>query len=293
MKKHKLHTYGLPYQGSKNTLAPKIVELFPAADSFLDACCGGGAVTHAAVLSGKFKKVTAVDTWEPILRLLRATMIKYGYIDYEHYPFVSKEEFDRIRRNPETVSDSVAMFTHSFGFKGNTYAWCPERVPMKRLVHEIVLGQTAEDRRYAFLRFAAYCRDNPPSREMWTWVRHPEELTSLSRIRSVEESMATRNTDTKLDIRCADLFTLDYDSHDVIYFDPPYVGTTKYRYKKFNHDRFESLLRDLKRDGKRVYVSEFECPAGYEKIASYDKLSLMNSEKNVKGRPECVWYSGV
>ena len=45
--------YGLPYMGSKNRIARDIVEQLPSAECFVDLFCGGCAVTHAAMLSGK------------------------------------------------------------------------------------------------------------------------------------------------------------------------------------------------------------------------------------------------
>ena len=47
--------YGLPYKGSKNKIAGKIFDLFPQADNFYDLFCGGGALTHYALLQKKFK----------------------------------------------------------------------------------------------------------------------------------------------------------------------------------------------------------------------------------------------
>lgn len=52
---------GIPYQGSKRRIADKIVALLPAAPVFVDVFAGGCAVTHAALLSGKFDKVIAND----------------------------------------------------------------------------------------------------------------------------------------------------------------------------------------------------------------------------------------
>jgi len=44
--------YGLPYKGSKNGIAKKIVDALPAGEVFVDLFAGGCAVTHAAMLSG-------------------------------------------------------------------------------------------------------------------------------------------------------------------------------------------------------------------------------------------------
>ena len=53
--------YGLPYKGSKNKLAEKILALMPRARVFYDLFAGGMAVTHAALVSNKFGRVVAND----------------------------------------------------------------------------------------------------------------------------------------------------------------------------------------------------------------------------------------
>lgn len=47
--------------GSKNSIAADIVKFLPEADNFYDLFAGGCAVTHAAMLSGKYKNVYAND----------------------------------------------------------------------------------------------------------------------------------------------------------------------------------------------------------------------------------------
>ena len=54
-------SYGLPYTGSKNRLAEKIMYHLPEADTLVDAFFGGGAVTHCAMVHGKFKNYIAND----------------------------------------------------------------------------------------------------------------------------------------------------------------------------------------------------------------------------------------
>ena len=53
--------YGLPYKGSKNRIAKKILDVFPVAPVLYDVFCGGCAITHAAMLSGKYSRVVAND----------------------------------------------------------------------------------------------------------------------------------------------------------------------------------------------------------------------------------------
>lgn len=53
--------YGIPYKGSKNRIAKWVVDNLPASDTLVDLFAGGCAVTHAAILSNKWKRVIAND----------------------------------------------------------------------------------------------------------------------------------------------------------------------------------------------------------------------------------------
>ena len=53
--------YGVPYKGSKSRIASKIIDLLPEANTFVDLFAGGCAVTHAAMLSGKYKRFIIND----------------------------------------------------------------------------------------------------------------------------------------------------------------------------------------------------------------------------------------
>lgn len=59
--------YGLPYQGSKNRIARRLVDALPAAPVLYDVFCGGCAVTHAAMFSGKYQHFVINDRrgWLP------------------------------------------------------------------------------------------------------------------------------------------------------------------------------------------------------------------------------------
>ena len=98
--------YGLPYKGSKNAIAERIVAALPAGEHFVDCCCGGGAILQAAAMSGKYKTVTGYDINKAIVGLIEATMINPGTIDYEKKVLpVTKEQFYESRDRNETLDD--------------------------------------------------------------------------------------------------------------------------------------------------------------------------------------------
>lgn len=50
-----MNRYGLPYMGSKNKIANWVVDVLPKAEHLYDLFCGGCAVTHAAMMRGKYE----------------------------------------------------------------------------------------------------------------------------------------------------------------------------------------------------------------------------------------------
>ena len=53
--------YGLPYKGSKNKICEGIMAILPEATRFYDLFAGGCAMTHCAMLSGKYQDFIAND----------------------------------------------------------------------------------------------------------------------------------------------------------------------------------------------------------------------------------------
>lgn len=76
--------YGVPYQGSKSKIAEQIIDLLPSATHFVDVCAGGCALSHAALLSGKYRHVHANDITDSVVlfkELLRAILINTSLKD--------------------------------------------------------------------------------------------------------------------------------------------------------------------------------------------------------------------
>lgn len=53
--------YGLPYKGSKSRVIKWLLPLLPDGEIFVDLMCGGCSVTHAALLSHKYKRYIIND----------------------------------------------------------------------------------------------------------------------------------------------------------------------------------------------------------------------------------------
>jgi DNA adenine methylase len=67
----------------------------------------------------------------------------------------------------------------------------------------------------------------------------------------------------------------------IIYCDPPYAGTTKYK-GDFNHDRFWKWCRDMNNAGHTVFVSEYNAPDDFECIWSKEIVSSLTKDTGSK-----------
>ena len=285
--------YGLPYQGSKNVIAERIVDALPSGVNFCDCCCGGGAILQAATLSGKYKTVTGYDINKAIVGLIKATMIDFGTIDYNSFPAVSKAKFYEARERNSTLEDWLIRYTCSFGFKGLEYLWSDARTENKMLLHNAVALPTMEERRGALRELIRKIAKGEISQEDIKNLQHNEQLTNLNRFHEVEKAMQSRTTKTKLQVFCGSMFDIPFEKYDVLYFDPPYDNTLGYNRQPFSQIMFKALLNVLVQSGKTVFVSEYNTPAdGFTEIARFDKTMSLEANK-CKSVVEKVFYGGT
>ena len=119
--------YGLPYKGSKNRIAKRLVEALPAAPVLYDVFCGGCAVTHAAMLSGKYQRFVVNDRRGWLPDAFRKA-IHGGYAHEDRW--ISREDFERLKD-----TDAYAAMCFSFGNNCWSYMYAPGLEPYKRALH--------------------------------------------------------------------------------------------------------------------------------------------------------------
>ena len=85
---------------------------------------------------------------------------------------------------------------------------------------------------------------------------------------------AKRNVNKQAkDLKGIEFYNLPYDElnipkESIIYCDPPYKGTAKYKAneQEFNHDKFWQWCRDKSKEGHTVFISEYNAPDDFECI---------------------------
>lgn len=127
--------YGCPYKGSKNAIAEWVVSQFPDRKNFYDLFAGGCAVTHCAMLKGKFKTYTINDVADVPQLFMDAIHGKYE----NDTRWISREDFYRLKD-----SDPYVRYCWSFGNNGFNYLYSKEVEPWKKALHRAyVFGDTS------------------------------------------------------------------------------------------------------------------------------------------------------
>ena len=119
--------YGLPYKGSKNKLAERIVRLLPKRTHLVDLFCGGCAVSHAALLMGKYEHIHINDiNWMCPTLFIDALNGKYN----DENRWISREDFFRLKD-----TDPYVAVVWSFGNNLRNYLYSKEIEPLKKAIH--------------------------------------------------------------------------------------------------------------------------------------------------------------
>ena len=119
--------YGLPYKGSKNRIVKRLSAFLPSAEVFYDVFAGGCAMTHWALLSGKYKSVVANDI-NGMIPAAFEKAIRGGFRNEDRW--ISREEFRRLY-----LSDPYVAMCFSFANNLKRYCYASDLEPYKRALH--------------------------------------------------------------------------------------------------------------------------------------------------------------
>lgn len=284
--------------GSKNGIARDIVEQLPSAEYFVDLFCGGCAVTHAAMLSGKYKKFIVNDIAPDMPRLF-VDAINGKYRNEKRW--ISREDFERLKD-----TDTYVRTCWSFGNGGYSYIYGRKIEPWKKALHYArVLGDFSLLKRDFGIDTDDASRQNI-AKNADTWklrdklkysleslqsLESLERLQRLERLESLEnlqnlQSMNNLQRLQRLERQESNLqiFSLDYQSVEIpadscVYCDIPYRGTKEYKDGCFDYSRFYDWLRT--RDYP-VWVSEYAMPDDFVSVWSRNKICSYDANSNKK-----------
>jgi hypothetical protein len=277
--------FGLPYQGSKSRIARQIVDLLPAAPCLVDAFAGGCAVTHAALLSGKFGQVIANDLSDAPELFYRAA--KSGAPEKPRW--ISREEFFA-----KKDTDPLIRYVYSFGNACRNYLYGRDIEPLKHAAHMAVVDGDCSHlpdalRRPVETALAGvvgirerYLAYKAAIRRLGKRVDlvHLECLARLQRLQRLQH--LDRLTVSRRDYR-----DLHIPAEAVLYCDPPYASTAGYG-AAFDHRAFYAWCRSV---GKRfpLFVSEYWMPSDFRRVAEFEVRAIAGATTNAQTRIEKIF----
>lgn len=110
-----------------------------------------------------------------------------------------------------------------------------------------------------------------------------ETKSSRDRIgESIRNGEKTGRSIKGITFACCSYDEQQYPKESIIYCDPPYAGTTKYK-DDFDHDKFWQWCRDKAKEGHQVFISEYNAPEDFVCVWQQElNVSLAKSGKRKK-----------
>lgn len=270
--------YGMPYMGSKNKIAKWVIEHLPKKENLYDLFGGGGAITHCACESGKFKHVI-YNELDP-LTFKAFDMAIHGLFENEKR-WISREDFNKLKNK-----DPYVAICFSFGNNLRDYCYSEKTEKLKKALHYAIcfddfsllenLGVNIDHNLAGRIKITSAIKELLKLNKL-----QMQNLEALNRLQSLErlESLQHLQHLQHLDLTNKDYADVQIKENSVIYCDPPYKNTGKYR-MDFNYENFYSWCRKQK---ELVIISEYNMPDDFICVAQREKRSLMcKDDKTIK-----------
>lgn len=258
--------YGLPYKGSKNKLAERILSILPNKEHFFDLFCGGCAVSHAALLRRTFKTIHINDINRMCPELFIAAL-EGKYVDEKRW--ISREDFYKLKD-----TDPYVAIVWSFGNNMRDYLYSREREPLKRAVHYALVfedyGPGLElGYDFSFLReikgklpryraIKTYLSGGDGVCHSFKSAEHYDRLQSFERYVHLPFSPFSCGR-AELSYSSVDYADVAIPKDSVIYCDIPYKGSNVYNTaEEFDYERFYRWCAEQE---EPVFISSYEMPA--------------------------------
>ena len=273
--------WGMPWMGSKSDIAWQVVNAIPKGETFVDLFFGGGAITHAAMVSKRWDNFIANDilgTPDIFIKAVRGELKGYDR-------FVSRSEF-------KASDDIVVKMLWSFANTLRTYLWSPENERLKGIATQMLTAKTLESRRMYFNNFiGALKKEDIQNIDRLERIERLESLESLQRLERLENLQSLQGLESieRLQGLKCDYRAVTIPSGGVVYCDIPYKGTGGY-IGGFDHEAFYEWFSSLK---VPAFCSEYDAP--FTKVAEWDKLKKAGDRRTMKVEKikERLYFNGT
>ncbi|WNN66778.1 DNA adenine methylase (plasmid) [Levilactobacillus namurensis] len=269
---------GLPYVGNKGQKVEQIMESLPNGKRFVDVFGGGGCVSLTAASSGKYEEVIYNDRRKTVVELLRALVNDEPHFNLMDYVALTREQFFDWRDNqPDSIERTLVLIAYSFSNNQSTYLWNKKNEEEKLLLtRALFYGNTGTefDQLYSYSLnantisekyrlFHKWRREQMNISSRYDLLQQLQQLEQLERLQQLQQLERLQQLEQlqqlerlqRLQYSVNDYRELVIDTDDVVYCDPPYVGT-QHDYGGFDHKAFENwYLHEC--PAKEIYISEY------------------------------------
>lgn len=242
MEKH----YGVPYQGNKSRIADIIINLLPEGERLVDLFGGGGAITHCAMLSGKWHSYLYNDLNEMITGLfIDAVYGKY----HDERRVITRQEFEDLKN-----TDAYVAYCWSFGNSpAKGYLWGEEYEEIKCTACHALIDEDLQERRLAYVHLIKLLQEKD--------IAHPELLQPLQYLQALTRLEALQRLE---DLQRLEVSNISYEQYehrdgDVVYCDVPYEVLGKEKCSDYGV-QFDSLAfyKWAKEQPYQIFFSSYE-----------------------------------
>ena len=256
--------YGIGYKGSKSRIANDILSVLPSGERFVDLFGGGFAMSHAALLSGKYKQVLYNDV-NPLVVELVMDAIRGKYNQSHFVPtWISREEF-----NEKRDTDGYIKYCWSYGNNGKEYMYPRSVEELKKNAFNAICLPSERERRLALKRYT----------RLVTSKRI--DLESLERLERLESS-------------ARDYRDYEYRQDDVVYCDIPYEQDVRGDHYGTNFSHADFYEWAITRKYPVFFSSTWITAEGFKSIWQKERITTMKNTSNSLKMTECLyvqeWY---
>ena len=260
-------TYGVPYRGSKNKIADWVVDHLPNGKTLVDLFAGGCAVTHAAILAGKWENFIINDLGDAPEVFENAVKGKYA----NEKRWISREDFFKLKD-----SDPYVSIVWSFGNNRRDYLYGKDIEPIKKAIHYAMVFND-----YSLMNQLKESNKN----ERLVSRERTESLQSLQSLQRLQSLQSLQRLQSLQSLQSLEQFSTDYQNVEiykdsVIYCDIPYEGTDGYNGIDFDFERFYSWCE---KQTEPVFISSYKMPEDrFICIATFEHRSILSTKANNK-----------
>lgn len=290
--------YGIPYQGSKNQIAEEICMFLPEGERFVDLFGGGGAITHCAMQSCKWKSFLYNELNPLVFDTFKKALNGEFEEEIKNPKWISRDEFNE-RKN----KDGFIALMWSFSNNMQDYLFGRDIEESKRSIFEWVVNNVKDDlvnknfpcetlesdiwqERYREYTAVAKNIDFFDNSKGFPSLDRLKRVQALERINRIDNLPNGNRLDIEFTNGSYEQFV--HRGGDVVYCDIPYEGTDCKAYDGFDHKTFYDwcYTRDY-----QVFFSSYDQISDnrFYRVWERKKIALNDNKSNSHERVECIY----